>query len=190
MYFRFNDFKKLFFLILSCSLISSPAFSEAINSDIRSWSSRLIDDKLIQLSVNGQIVHGDILSIFLRKENCEFGRAQSYLYTIRSHEKIKKNLEDKFLYATFMGDKVRLRVSYVMPVDSKAHVAVIDMGVVKLDEIERILLSQGEITISYDALEGAKIEEYFDIRRNVWSTSKLSQSFKEAKLICQKMARN
>ncbi len=189
MSFRFNYFRKIPFFILAYFLIAVPVFSKEIDSDVKGWSTKVIDNKLIQLSVHGQVVDGDIFSIFLRKEDCEFGRAQSYLYTIRGDERIKQNLENKFIYATFMGDKVRLKISYVMPFLAKSHVAVIDMGVVKLDEIEKILLSKSEITISYDSLEGANIEQYFDIRKNVWSTQNLSQSFKEAKSICKKMAR-
>lgn len=169
-----------------------PAFSKDFDSNIKGWSARAIDDKLIQLSVHGQVVDGDIFSIFLRKENCEFGISQSYLYTMRSDEEVKRILENKFIYTTFIGNKVRLKVSYVFPVPPKGratfHIAVVDIGVVNLDEVEKILLSKGEITISYDALDGLDIEQFFDIRKNVWSTHNLSRAFKEAKLMCQKMA--
>jgi len=178
-------FKKSPIFILTYLLIATSAFAKEIEQDTKGWSTKVIHSKLIQLSVHGQVVHGDIFSIFLRKENCEFGIAQSYLYTIRSEKAIKQKLENKFIYATFIGNKVRLNVSYVFPVLG-AHVAVIDMGVVKLDEVEQLLLSKGEIAISYDALDGLDIEQYFDIRKNIWSTHNLSQAFKEAKLMCQK----
>ena len=121
------------------------------------------------------------------RDNCEYARANAFLYTMQRVEGIEKALEGRFLDATFMGDKVKLKIAYVFPA-MLGHIAVIDMSVVNLDEVENMLLKKEQITISYDNLNGLEIEKYFDIRENIWTTHNLSRAFLDAKLLCKKLS--
>ena len=171
--------------ILTLAFTVSGLISHAEESmtDSEGWSVRKMGEDSIYLSVPGQIIHGDKFFFHIPKGHCEFASANSFLYTMQRAENIEKILEGKYLDATFMGDKVKLKVGSVFPA-MLGHIAVIDMGTVKLDDIKDMLLSKDEISITYDAIDGLDIDEYFDVRQNSWGTKNLTQAFDDAKIMC------
>jgi len=170
-------------LTLASFINGSNVYAEESISDSEGWSVRKMGEDAIYLSVPGQIIHGDKFFFHIPKGHCEFASANSFLYTMQRAENIEKILEGKYLDATFMGDKVKLKVGSVFPA-MLGHIAVIDMGTVKLDDIKDMLLSKDEISITYDAIDGLDIDEYFDVRQNSWGTKNLTQAFGDAQIMC------
>lgn len=138
-------------------------------------------DGAVDLSITGDITHGERQRFTFRKGNCD--RVIHTFSTYTEEPANFKKLEGKVFAIEFNGEKIGARLDGTHRAMA-GHLLFFNLGGYGNDELLDHLTKNKKITIRFIDGDGYKASDYFDIPQNEWSTSGISVAFENASQAC------
>lgn len=169
---------RFLFLIATLMLSILATEAKAASEDGR-WHAEWIPKLWAVASVNGNVVHGDTLSVAIRGESCDMGDVMFNTYTHYKGDDFLA-LEGKSLKIRFNGTiqnaQVLIAEKFLL-----GHMAVLRVDYQPLATVKNRL--------SRDAILTADIvgqDHFFESRHNTWNTKGVVQAIDAARDLCRK----
>ena len=146
------------------------------------WKIDMRDDA-VDLSITGNITHGERQRFVFRKENCD--RVIHTFSTFTMQPADFEKLVGKILVIRFNGEKIgaKLEGAYKAML---GHLLYFNLGGYGKDVLLGHLKKNKKLTIKFLDGNGYQASDYFDVPFNEWSTSGISEAFEKAYRVCSR----
>jgi len=135
----------------------------------------------VDLSITGNITHGDRQRFVFRKNQCDRVIHVFSAYTMQPADFEK--MEGKTFAIRFNGEKIGARLESAYKA-MMGHMLYFNLGGYGKDVLLNHLKKNEEITIKFVDGEGYKASDYFDVPSNEWSIEGISDAFEKAYRAC------
>ena len=137
----------------------------------------------MNVSVNGEVVHGDRLRIIILKSRCDIGNTILTFLTDAKNPEIV-NLEYVPTSAVFKNTDIQVRTLFPEKITPWGYMVTLDFGWTKIDDIKLFLSGETRVFLTLTDDENFKPSEYFDIVENSWSLNGLEIALDKARKAC------
>lgn len=136
-------------------------------------------------SVNGKITHGDRLRIVIpidEAKYCDYGNSVTTFYSIaKNHDPSK--VEEKIIPAALNKININVEALYSFKFLS-GYSIFIDMGWNDLESIKVFFQNKKEVSLELKDSEDLKMQDYFDVTKNIFSLNRLNEALDRARGEC------
>jgi uncharacterized protein len=140
-----------------------------------------VSDKFAIASIEGDITVGERQRFVFFKEACESVNHVFSTYTMQPAK--FDEIDGKILVIKFNGEKIGAKLLTAKKFLS-GHLLMFDLGTYKRDGLLSHLKKHEKISIEFVDGNGIKASDYFDVPRNEWPTSGISDAFENAYQAC------
>ena len=137
----------------------------------------------MNVSVNGEVVHGDRLRIRILKSRCDIGNTILTFLTDAKNPEIV-NLEDVPTSAVFNNTDIKVKTLFPEKITPWGYMVTLDFGWIKIDVTKLFYSGQMRVSPTLKDDESFKPSEYFGILENSWSLNGLENALDKARKAC------
>ena len=173
------------FISIKLFLVTIFLMPSVLISSNKGWEIQ-VDEKetsKVWVSKNGEITHGDNLSIRILEGDCEIGNTVTTFYSTKPI-KSSKEVEGQFIKAKFGEESIHVQVLFA-PEFIVGNSIWIDLGWNSVTAIKNFFKDKPKVTLKLEHGEGFNLDEYFDVRQNAWQTEGIDEVLDKAVGICK-----
>ena len=173
------------FISIKLFLLTIFLIPSVLISNDKGWIIQ-VDEKetsIIWVSKNGEITHGDNLSIRILEDDCEIGNTVTTFYSTKPI-KYSKDVEGQYIKAKFGEESIHVKILFA-PEFLVGNSIWIDLGWNSITAIKNFLKDKPVVTLKLEHGEGFNLDEYFDVKQNAWQTEGIDEVLEKAVRICK-----